>query len=193
MQNDSSGPGATAVTGAGARAWRAAPRSHVVYAAPVHTLSLLVAARAWPRIQRAYRFIDLILARRRRGTLAVDRMATASAPRPRLPDLPAEIWLSIKHYIAFELFSEAQDHFLLEAHGFEDNMLWYELDDPNDAKFIHRIGRARLDFDHLKQCRECRYDMCSTQGRASTSRNNAKVRAVRTVLHSRLAKRILFL
>jgi hypothetical protein len=181
MQIDSSGPGATAVTGADARA---APRNHLVYAAPVHQLSLVVAARAWPRVQRAYRFIDLILARRRRGTLAVDKMATSPAPRPRLPDLPAEIWLHIKHYIAFELFSEAQDHFFFEAHGFEDNMLWHELEDPDDAKFIPRIGRARLDCDHLKQCLECQYDIFSTQGRAYAISTNAKVRAVPTVLHS---------
>lgn len=85
-------------------------RTRLVYAAPVHKISLIIAALAWPRVQSTYRAIDLILARRRNGTLAV------VTPACCLPKVPAEIWNTIKRHIALELFTEEQDHFLCNLH-----------------------------------------------------------------------------
>ncbi|BGP53499.1 hypothetical protein JCM8202v2_001058 [Rhodotorula sphaerocarpa] len=41
------------------------------YGLAIPTTSLIIAARAWPRVKRAFRFIDLISARKKAGTLAV--------------------------------------------------------------------------------------------------------------------------
>lgn len=178
MQTRSSASAPAPAPAAVAAAAGAAPRTRLAYAAPVHKLSLLVAAGAWPLVKRTYRFIDLILARRRKGKLAVE--TRASAPRCRLPDIPDEIWLAIKQFAAIELFKEEEDRFVFGFHGGSDDGLWDELEDPDGYGFVSRIGRARLDFDHLWGCRMCQLIMLEQEGMVRNFNGNSKVRCAGT-------------
>ena len=176
MQTRSSAPAPAPAPIAAAAAAGAAPPVRLMYAAPVHKLSLLVAARAWPLAKRTYRFIDLILARRRKGQLAVE--PSGSGPRHRLPDLPDEIWHAVKRFAAIELYLEEQDRFVFGLHGGSDDGLWDELADPEGFDFIDRIGRARLDFGHLSDCYNCQSLMFEQRGMIRTFNEYSQVRCV---------------
>lgn len=175
MQARSSAPAHAPAAAAAAAAAGTAPRTRLVYAMPVHKLSLLVAARAWPLVKRAYLFIDLIIARRRKGQLGVE---TSGSTRRRLPDIPDEIWFAVKQFAAIELFLEEQDRFVFGFHGGSDDGLWDELADPEGFDFIDRIGRARLDFGHLGDCHNCESLMFEQRGMIRTFNEYSQVRCV---------------
>lgn len=94
--------------------------ARLVYAAPVHTLSLVIAALAWSRIQGAMNSVDLIVARRGDNSLAVEYTAS------RLPDIPSEIWDVIKEHAEEDLCKAEEDSFF---------------------KWLHSEGPAPRDFD----------------------------------------------
>ena len=178
MQTHSSAPAPTAAPAAATAPAAAgdAPQTRLLYAAPVHKLSLVVAARAWPFVKRTYRFIDLILARRAKGQLAVE------AGAHRLPDLPDEIWLAIKQFAANGLFREVEDLIVIGFHGDSDDGLLDELADPKRYGFDSRIGRARLNLYHLSDCDTCSYFMFEQHGMVRTfersSDGHSKVRCI---------------
>lgn len=176
MQTRSSASAATAAATAAtapAAAGDAAPQTRVVYAAPVHKLSLVVAAHAWPLVKCTYRFIDLILARRAKGQLAVEAGAR------RLPDFPYEIWLAIKQFAANELFKEVEDLIVRGFHGDVDDGLWDEFEDPKGFAFDSPIRRARLDLYHLSDCDTCSYFMFEEDGMVRTFNGPSKVRCIK--------------
>lgn len=120
-------------------------RTRLVYAASVHTLSLIIAALAWPRLRCTYRAIDMILARRRNGTLAVASSAC------RLPKVPAEIWNIIKQYIALALFTEEEDHFLCNLHAAKSRVVSRSISPRPcyDCKLVvQNVGMANLFSKH---------------------------------------------
>ncbi|GAA5872835.1 hypothetical protein JCM3774_006344 [Rhodotorula dairenensis] len=160
----------------------AAPRTRLVYGAPVSKLVLVVAARAWPRIKRTHRFVELILARQRKTSLTVAALDTNDpmARRSRLPDVPREIWLTILHLVALELYKEEEDRFVFQFHGVSDDELWDQLQDDHDPGFIDRIGRARLELDHFGHCDTCLRSMCEESGMIRTL--NAHSRDINDVL-----------
>ncbi|GAA5982831.1 hypothetical protein JCM10908_006803 [Rhodotorula pacifica] len=150
--------------------------SRLVYATPVHKLSLIIAARAWPRIKRTYRFISLVQARRAKNTLEIDSSVPKAAKR--LPNLPNEIWSNVKKHVTRELFEEEQDRFVFQFHGASDDGLWDELMDPQGfdefTSFDARIGRARLDLKHLKSCDSCSRNLCEESGMIRTFSQHSK-------------------
>ncbi|KAG0665392.1 hypothetical protein C6P46_006839 [Rhodotorula mucilaginosa] len=83
----------------------ATPGSRLVYAAPVHTLSLVIADLAWSRIQGAIKSVDLIVARRGDDSLAVENTASG------LPDVPSEIWDVVKEHAEEDLYKAEEDSF----------------------------------------------------------------------------------
>ena len=184
MQTRSSAPAPTLAAVAATAS--AALQTRLMYAAPVHKLSLLIVARAWPLVKRTYLFIDLILARRRKGELAVE--TGASAPR-RLPDLPDEIWLAIKQFATSELVLAEQDRFVFGFHGGSDDGLWDELADPEGFDFIDRIGRARLDFGHLSDCHYCELLMYEQRGMIRTFNHYSQVRHAHLCAGDLMSKR----
>jgi hypothetical protein len=112
----------------------ATPGSRLVYAAPVHTLSLVIADLAWSRIQGAIKSVDLIVARRGDDSLAVENTASG------LPDVPSEIWDVVKEHAEEDLYKAEEDSFFKWLHSegpaLDDSDSENEADGDNRARSI---------------------------------------------------------
>jgi len=75
----------------------------IIYAIKVTTQSLQAACWAYRTLSDQIHFLDLILLRRRRGSLQ------STTPTSRIAELPAEVWVRIRfHLFRKDLFSKQQ-------------------------------------------------------------------------------------
>ncbi|GAA5875254.1 hypothetical protein JCM8547_006880 [Rhodosporidiobolus lusitaniae] len=90
------------------------------------SLSLCAAAAAWQRLRSALLGIDLVLSRRKSGTLSV------SNPKTRLADLPGEVWELVKAF-SLEWPEDTPDYYDLEYLG-SCNFCWREFCDSGGVR-----------------------------------------------------------
>lgn len=87
----------------------------LTYGLPIRALTLLIAGKAWFKIEPAYKAIDLINARRVNGQLRFDE--TADNAPSSLAKVPTEIWDIVKQFVGLELYSETEARFVETTHG----------------------------------------------------------------------------
>ncbi|GAA5914569.1 uncharacterized protein JCM6883_004420 [Sporobolomyces salmoneus] len=105
------------------------------YGLTVRATDLLTAAQAWPRIEPTFRFLDLILRRKAKGTLA------SRGKMEGLVELvPVEVWQAISEWAVMLEMEEQEDKFL-DQHS--------ELcDDLSD--FYSRV-QGKISWDYLRR------------------------------------------
>ncbi|GAA6025564.1 hypothetical protein JCM8202_001244 [Rhodotorula sphaerocarpa] len=152
---------------------------HWCYGLAIPTTLLIIAARAWPRVKRAFRFVAMICVRKKAGALVVGRTEksgsecgslvargpasaavgtpaaaaakVSSAARSRLPQVPHEVWALVRQYIIDDLYSQEEDRFVFRTHVRCNDELWEELTEhaASEAGFSDRPVCARLTLEHI--------------------------------------------
>jgi len=80
--------------------------AYLAYGITVTTESLLYATEAWPRLQGAFAFFDLVLLRRRNGTLAAQ--VSSSRATSAVQSVPTEAWDLVRHKLVDQELREAE-------------------------------------------------------------------------------------
>ncbi|GAA5914622.1 uncharacterized protein JCM6883_004441 [Sporobolomyces salmoneus] len=133
------------------------------YGLTVRATDLLTAAQAWPRIEPTFRFLDLILRRKAKGTLA------SRGKMEGLVELvPVEVWEAIREWAVMLEMEEQEDRFL-DHHArpcddledfdsrLPDKISWDYLrregvpDYFDDSEFYDTIEAIELGMDHVYQ------------------------------------------
>jgi len=87
--------------------------STLAYGLTVRAVYLVTASKAWPSLVKTFDFINLVLLRRRRGTLT-DTLSITSRGRGGglIAKVPTEVWEKIRKMVVDSELQEAEEDFL---------------------------------------------------------------------------------
>ncbi|BGP19009.1 hypothetical protein JCM10213_009282 [Rhodosporidiobolus nylandii] len=133
-------------------------RATLFYGVFVTATDLCAAARAWHRIEPILRVLELIEARKTKGTLKFTTEGKAT-----FADLPQELVEMVKAQVVKEETLVAEDE-MVRMVG------WPHSPDDCDCEYCSAAAYGRLTFAHFRECDACSDCLCEGDGLAGLYR-----------------------